>query len=336
MSSVTPKKQRSIQLKPGSNVVVRAPIDHIHVSEGHVVEVFEGPSRGTKRAAAPFLAGRYRGAAHRAPRGWKAMWDSRPKLIVTSTTKIPSQFLLDLQWKTRRGAWVNQKLEPGEWDARNERDFRNDTIERVKVPPNAKVTLFEHSEFNGRYIDLTEGTHYLDHYGLRGRVSSIKFTLDEWKEVDRRPGRELSKTNVGPAIIRKWRVTGVPGDETEEWVDCGFSESSEEHWDVSATIGISQSITAGGLGVESETTLSVETTAGGGGSKSKDTSQNAGTTVKAVVRDNGRATGSVIFQATDVVSEIIVTLKNERTGEKSEQKKILNARKYESETVFDT
>ena len=343
MSSLKPGRSRTVQLKPGRHLVIRDRIDRVDVSDGHKVTIYEGASLGGDQAAPPFLAGEYHHIHNLTPR--KALREDRAKLVVTESTNIKAQYLVDMGWTTRddRKA-VHTKLEPGEWSAAGDKDFRNDVIEWLRVPANATAEMFDDAGCSGRHTPpLTHGFHRLSDYDLKGRISAVRVTLDEWKEVDRRPGRELSRKPNGIPIVRKFRLTGLVGRKTEEWVDCGYSETKEDHWEASATIGISTTIGTGESSpVKAEVTVSAESTAGGGGSDSKEGHRNAGTTVEAEILEpdesggrTGQVTGSVIFRPAQVETEIIVTLKNQRTGKLAEQVKIETAHLFESETVFD-
>ena len=322
------------QLKPGQKIVVRHTIRSLHVSEGHKVIIYEGPNEGSKKAAGDFLPGWYRSPRENAQRHDRALRDNRPKLIVTERYNVPSKRLLVLSWPHESGT-VYARLGPGEWDHGS---FKNDWVRWVDVPENATVTLFDNAGFHGAFVELDgPGRYDVNDYGLGGKVSSIKYALDEWEEVRREIGKERSRRNVGSPIIRRFRLTGRAGRKTQEWVSAGFEESKEERWDASATIGIEQSFSYGApLGVQGETKIKVETTAGGGESKTKSSQEGAGTTVEAeILPGQESVSGSVIFQRLDVETEILVVMRNKRTHDEEPQKLIETAHTYESETVFD-
>ena len=325
------------EIRPGQRYVHRGHVDNLEVSPGHKVTIFDEASQGAVTAAPPFNAGDYQEAWRYRRHGRNSMREDKGKLVLVETTPVQPEMLLELIWYEDRKRCV-QRLEPGEYEISNRGDewFRNDTITEVKLPPNATVALYENEGMGGRFIELDmPKIHRLSQFKLDRRISSVVYELDDWKEVKRAPGKTFNRSKIGEPIIRKWRVVGLPGDETDEWIDFGFATSKEERWDVSATIGISQTIKAGGLGIESETKIEASTTAGGGGSTGTGRTENAGTTVHAKVRDSGVATGSIIIQRMDVQSEIVVTLKNQRTGKELKQKKIELAHDYTSETVFD-
>ena len=222
--------------------------------------IYEGPSLGTKLAAAPFLVGDYphiRLVPH--PKA-RAMKDDRPKLIVTEETKVEERELLEMSWMDG-GRRVVQKLEPGEWDARNFKDFRNDIIEKLKVPPNASVTLYDDSDEGGNHIELTRSGEYsLDDYGLKRRVSSVTFELDSWKEIRRDLGRTMSKDEQGDPIIIRTHLAGFPGTYSEQNIDFQESESESTNWHLSQSI--TATVKIGGENATVSTEFSTTTEAG--------------------------------------------------------------------------
>ena len=197
MSVVHLEGGRSRELKPGRKIVVRRTITGLHVSEGHKVIIYEGPNEGHKKAAGDFLPGWYRSPRENAQRHDRALRDNRPKLIVTEPFNVPANRLLVLSWPHEKGT-VYARLGPGEWDVGS---FKNDWVRWVEVPENASVTLFDHAGFGGLFVQLDgPGRYDVYDYGLGGKVSSIRFELDEWKEVRREIGRELSRRKVGSPI----------------------------------------------------------------------------------------------------------------------------------------
>ena len=350
MSMLQLRGRKAIELDPGRNFVVAAPVASLRVSPGHKVTIYEGPSLGTKIAAPPFYEGWYPHANRNGPDRAKALHDSRRKLVVVEHTNLEAEHLLGLEWEhrsKRSTVTVRAKLPPGEWDARGEAFVRNDKIRRIRVPKNATAIAFEHSNFEGRFTPVLthdDGAwHDMAKYGLEGKVSSIQFTLDDWKEIKRSPGRSRGKKPAGTPIIREFSLRGRVGRKTEEWVDCGFSESHEEHWDASATLGLSTTIGTGESSpVKVEVTAYAEATAGGGESDSEDKSQNAGTTVEAIVQEEdvdesgiGTVTGSVIFQPFTEDREQIVTFENQRTEQTRDEILWDTFNTFKSNTVFD-
>ena len=102
----------SKSLEPGKSYVHKSPVTKLHVSEGYRVTIYEGPSMGTKQAAAPFLAGTYDHVQLVPHPHARALRDNRPKLVVVEETQVEGRELLELSWLDR-GRRVVQKLEPG-------------------------------------------------------------------------------------------------------------------------------------------------------------------------------------------------------------------------------
>ena len=231
MSSISGPKG-SHDIKPGK-YLFRDRVDNVHVSEGHQVRIFEGPSQGSKPACAPFLAGSYQWAHRTAPHHAKAMRDDRPKLVVVERTGIKARECLTLSWRdeTDRRRTLYQRLEPGEWNA-SDSDFRNDSIEIVVVPPNATAALYDHQNRGGDYVELTPGKHRLADYGLARRVSSIVLRSDDWVELRQRLGAVRKVEDIGPPIVEPVDGNGPPGTEVELVATLQRTTSHETEWHV--------------------------------------------------------------------------------------------------------
>ena len=337
MSRIKPKNSGSIELKPGKKVVIADELVSLSVSPGHAVKIYEKANQNSKQAAPPFYEGRYPGVKHYNPPGARAMHGSGyHKLVVCESTELKSDHFIKLEWDNS-GKRVS-KLPPGEWTSARDKDFINDRVKRVWIPKDSSVMIYKDAGFHGDWIELTDpGWHDLDIYDLKNSASSIKFKLDEWKEVNRKPGKEISRTKVGEPILRTWSVFGVFGDETDELVEAGFEVSKEEHWDVSATVGLSQEVSYGApFGAEAKTTVSFETTASGGENKGRSESNSASTVVHArILEGDTYRSGSVIFQRLDIKTEVLITLMNKRNNKEITQKKVETFHTFDSKTVFD-
>ena len=330
---------RTHKIEVGKPYVHKARIDRIHVSKGHRVIVYEGPSLGTKQGAPPFLAGEYPQAWRNAPHKARAMKDDRPKLIGVEATSIEPRELLELIW-WHDGQKTKQRLEPGEWDARGDRDFLNDTLLAVKVPPNATVNLYDNSGFGGNNIELIEpGYHDLEAFGLRRRVSSIAFALDAWEVVGLELGKVLEKKERGEPIVTSAKARGYPGTSVEVSVDLGESEQESTNWHLSqsitASVEIEDKISGFKVG------LSSTTEAGGGGDKGSGESASTGTHVTAPLppAPDGapgaqvRAVIDVIARRYRVKQEIVRQLRNKRDPKlTASQSGMVHAKRFEFET----
>ena len=266
------------------------------------------------------------------------MKDNRPKLIVTEETTIEARELLEMWWFDQ-GRKIVQKLEPGEWDGRDFRDFRNDIIEHVKVPGNATAVFYEDSEFGRRSTPpLTGGEYDMETFGLKRRVSSVQFALDAWDEIRRDLGRTMSKEEQGDPIIIKTDLSGFPGTTTEQYVDFEESEQESTNWHVNSSI--TASVEVGGEAQGYKVGLSSTTEAGGGGDETSGEGRTFGSRVGATLPAppeehmgdpafEWQATITSIARRYRVKQEIVRVLRNNRTGEETTQTGVLDAKKLE-------
>ena len=346
MTSITAKGKRGRDLKIGERYVHRGDIHRIHVSAGHRVLIYEGPNEGAKVGAPRFLAGEYREAWRNAPRGARAMRDGRPKLIIVEKTAFQPNELLELSWMDGGRVRTVQRLEPGEWCSRGDKHFRNDQIEKIKLPKNAKVSVYDHWDFGGGRITLARPSEYnLDDYGLSHKVSGIRYELDGWvQDGPVELGEVLSKREDGDPIVATAKLRGVPGTSVERYIDIGESEEESTNWHLSQSITASVEIESGFAGNTVKTTFAATTEAGGGGDKSSAHSLNTGVQATIVIPDapdehkgdlhwQGTIEVEVLSRRYRVEQEIFRPLKNKRTGDIVRQKGTVNAKRFESDVT---
>ena len=330
MSSITGPKH-SHNLRPGEHYVFRDRVDIVHVSEGHRVRIFEGPNEGSKKACAPFLAGSYTNAHRTAPHHAKAMRDDRPKLVIVEKTGIKPRELLTLRWRdeTASNRELQQRLEPGEWDAKDD-DLRNDSVEIVEVPKNATVELYDNSGMGGDFITLNPGWHDLHDYGLARRVSSVVFKSDDWKELRQRLGTARKVEDIGPPIIEPVEGHGPPGTEVELVATLQRTASHDVEWHVSATLGESVTIKEGGDAspVSAEQTVFSEQETGGGETKGDELTRGGNLTIRVRTGPDGRAAANINAQPQRVEQQVWRDLENIRTGATTSIEGTLPAERY--------
>ena len=318
-------------LTPGKSQVIRERINKIVVDKYHKITVYEGPNRGSKIAALPFLAGRYKEPGRNAQQKARAMWDNRAKLIVCEETKVEPRELLECQDHTNDGKVVSTRFEPGEYDSRGNGGFRNDAFSHVIVPRNASATLFDHQGQGGGYITLGPGKHSLREYDLWRRISSLVFDLDEWKETDIRFGLERNRKPVGRPVVETVKGSGAPGDSFTKSITLGRVRQKGTNWHASASVTASVTVKQGGGPAPggSEQTLSTTLEAGGGGDESESISREVSISITGVIGRSGRIEADAIGQLVEVDQQVFQQLLNERTGETAEREGDIPVEKFD-------
>ena len=199
-------------------------------------------------------------------------------------------------------------------------DFQNDDIEHVRVPPNATLLVYEHSDMQGRYVELREGYHRLKDYDLNKRISSLKFSLDAWVSTGLRIGAERGRKPIGKPVVHTINGSGASGDSFSSSIVLGSVRSKGTNWHASASVTASVTIKQGGGpapgGVEQ--TLSSTIEAGGGGDESKGSSRDVSVEINGVIGESGTIEADAIGQLNEATVQVFWELKNQKTGEVAE------------------
>ena len=299
------------------NTLHHGRLDSINVPDGFIATIYDGPSMGGRGSSRPYYAGKY--SYIRFSYSW--LNGDSSKLIVVSPTKFEERELLELIWWARDGDKQRvqiQKLPPGKgWDARRNKDFQNDRVESIRVPKNSVATVYENSDEGGRYIKLQSGYHKTKDYDLYMKVSSIDFSLDDWKELDIILGAERNRKPRGKPVVETIKGTGAPGDNFTKSITLGNAVTKGTNWHASASVTASVTIKQGGGpapgGVEESVSTTVE--AGGGGDESKTETREVSVTINGIIGDSGRIEADVIGQLVDVDQQVFRRVQNVRTDE---------------------
>jgi hypothetical protein len=79
-------------------------------------------------------------------------------------------------WFEGRDGKKNIELQPGRYPSIKLVGIDNDTLSSIKVPEGRKVTLFEHGDYSGRRLEVTENIARLEDYDFNDITSSIIVT----------------------------------------------------------------------------------------------------------------------------------------------------------------
>ena len=311
--------------------IYKGQIGKLDVPEFSEVTIYDSPFVDDSKASYTFRAGRYENL--NIWFGW--MGSKNSKLIEVRTTGIEKFALLGCyRYRHNNGKLIslNLKLEPVESSyVHDDRLLPNDWVECVRVPENSTVTLYDHKEYGGGHVKLKPGWHELKDYGLAAKVSSLRFSLDEWEFVGRELGAIENKKEVGSPVLSPFKSNG-PAKEITESVTLTRETTKEEH--INNTTGLSQSIEIGTseaspVQFKSTTTASNETEVGKGTSET--TSESSTTSVTIEPDENGQIEAYVLKKRYEGKQNFIKILKNKRTGAIARQKGYFDVHQYESE-----
>ena len=313
------------------NTLIDGKFCAMRVPTGYVATVYDGPSEGTKYKTRPIQAGTYEYMQF--SDGF--LKSDKRKLVIVSKTGFEEREMLALIWWVKSGDHQRvqvQKLPPGsDWTGAHHKDFQNDRVENVRVPPNSNATLYENDNKGGRHITLLPGYHKTKDYDLYMKVSSIDFKLDEWEELDIILGKELNKTPEGRPIVETILGTGAPGDSFSKTIALGRTHVKGTNWHVSAAVTASVTVKQGGGpapgGVEESVSTTLES--GGGGDQSKGDTRDVSVSVHGVIGESGTIEADVIGQLTNGTQQVFRRLKNVRTGEIAEVEGEFEAERFD-------
>ena len=303
---------------PIGGMVLRASIKRLDIPEHHTVRVFDGANPGARRSTAVFHAGKYVDT-------WLyGKWlhnNHSPKYIQVGTTELAERELLVCTWreKNRAGNWCSgfSKFGPGAYEYLDGDFDRNDVFERVYLPQDATVTLWDNARKTGDWVEYkNEGTHDLRRNDLAHRISSLEYKRDEWVEKSQRLGDMISRREIGIPISIPFKARGPAGIVVHPYVNLGASTEDETTWHLDQRVGVSATIGTGEASpVKAEFTVSAETEAGGGGRSNKQYTQETGITVDVATDSTGRADGFIHGQLLEGERQVFRDLENARTKE---------------------
>ena len=194
--------------------------------------------------------------------------------------------------------------------------FKNDILDMVIVPDAGSVTVFDHTGWGGPSVTLGPGKHDLAVNNLKRRVSSLRYTLDEWEELGIEVGKPSSLEKIGETKIQNVDIL-VPAGRSRVTANITTTRvrKTETSWETNAKITSSTKISGGikFVEIEEEITTELETKAAGSEFNSDETG--FGIEVEVEPDENDRVKGTLLVDVLRGTVPLKKKLRNKRTGE---------------------